>query len=219
MALGWRLRLTKAPIDEQILLRLLETIIRHPWPGQSRPASFPGDDLVIFADDKKYLWHVLQELRTQMTQLRLKLHPRKTQIQPSRCGLRFLGYRITAERLAPVPETIVRFRRRLRQLQQDYDTGKCSIDEIQQSLASYWGHFQLARTPSRIRTIVQDFPFFKDLQAAQQLKQEQAEKNANARCARVDLPIAETQNHRNRKGGRGQRTKAFEFQPWRRDNP
>ncbi len=134
------------------------------------------DDLVIFADDRKYLWHVLHELRARMTLLRLKLHPRKTQIQPSRCGLRFLGYRITAERLAPVPETIVRFRRRLRQLQQDYDTGKCSLTDIQQSLASYWGHFQLARTPSRIRTIVQDFPFFNDLQAAHKRKQEQAEK-------------------------------------------
>ena len=51
-----------------------------------------------------------------------------------------------------------------------------SLTDIQQSLASYWGHFQLAQTPSRIRTIVQDFPFFNDVLAAHKRKQEQAEK-------------------------------------------
>ncbi|MFM7168518.1 MAG: reverse transcriptase domain-containing protein [Planctomycetaceae bacterium] len=232
-------------IGDRSTLELLETIIRHPWPGQQHCRIFPGDDLftplertcglpignltsqlcgnlyldetdhwlqqslripgylrymddlVIFGPDKQFVIDVLARLRHRMQTLRLQLHPTKTQIHPSRCGLRFLGYHITTQSLHPVPETVTRFRRKLRSLQKLYSLQQLTLPQLQQITASYWGHFLQAGTPNRFRLILNDFPFFRELcrefEAQQKLKLENRERSLRSRS----LPVAK---HRNRKG-------------------
>ncbi|GDX93481.1 hypothetical protein LBMAG46_34900 [Planctomycetia bacterium] len=220
-------------IGDRSVLELLEIIIRHPWPGQQRCRTFPGDDLftplertcglpignltsqlcgnlyldetdhwlqqalrvpgylrymddlVIFGPSKQFVVDTLSRLRDRMQSLRLHLHPTKTQIQPSRCGLKFLGYHISTQSIRPVPETVTRFRRKLRLLQKLYDQQNILLTDLQQIVASYWGHFQQAGTPNRFRIILNDFPFFRDLcreiEAQRQFKLQNRERSLRSR--------------------------------------
>lgn len=121
------------------------------------------DDLVLFGETKRQLWQWLDVLRDFAQSIRLRLHPKKTQIAPSSAGFRFLGFRVRQDGLTPFPENVVRFRRRLKALQELRDAHEIDLASIKQSVFSYWGFFQIAGSRSRFRNIVADFPFFEEL--------------------------------------------------------
>ncbi|MFN5287544.1 MAG: hypothetical protein ACK5KS_22195, partial [Planctomyces sp.] len=59
------------------------------------------------------------------------------------------------------------------------------LTDLQQIVASYWGHFQQAGTPNRFRIILNDFPFFRDLcreiEAQRQFKRQNRERSLRSR--------------------------------------
>lgn len=52
------------------------------------------DDFVLFSTDKQQLRMYQQAIRNYLQDLRLLLHPRKTQIYPCKLGVPFLGFRV-----------------------------------------------------------------------------------------------------------------------------
>lgn len=131
------------------------------------------DDLICFADTKKQIWEFTEAIGQFTNGLRLRLHERKTNLIPTRCGIPFLGFRVFPNKIVPFRKTVLRFRARLRQLQRRYDNGDVDLLSIRQSVFSYWGYFQIAGTPNRFRRIVRDFPFFEDLIAEAKERKEQ----------------------------------------------
>ena len=99
-----------------------------------------ADDMLVFSDDKRELalW------RTQITEflysLRLKLHPRKSEIFPVACGIPFLGYRVFPTHRQVSKSNVRRFRRRVHVMQSDYAAGRISLEEIRQRMISWLGH-------------------------------------------------------------------------------
>lgn len=104
------------------------------------------DDLVLLHPDKNFLrqcLHKMQELL--QTQFLLKFNE-KTQIFPIRCGVEYLGFRFSLTNTGKVIRrlkkgTKLRFKRKLKQMQEEYRTGSKPWEEIKQVLCSYRGYF------------------------------------------------------------------------------
>jgi retron-type reverse transcriptase len=104
------------------------------------------DDFLVFCDDKRRLADVRAVIAAFLVSLRLRLHPAKSVIFPVDAGIRFLGYRVfPTHRLLP-KENVRRFRRRIRQMQKDYASGRVSFAAIHQRLMSWNGHARQANT-------------------------------------------------------------------------
>jgi retron-type reverse transcriptase len=104
------------------------------------------DDFLVFANDKKELAGVRESIRQFLTGLRLKLHPRKCSLFPVKEGIRFLGYRVfSTHRLLP-KDNVRRFRRRMKQLREDYAAWRVSFADIEQRMRSWQGHAKQANT-------------------------------------------------------------------------
>jgi retron-type reverse transcriptase len=104
------------------------------------------DDLLVFADDKRYLAEVRNELAEFLTGLRLRLHPAKCVVIPVRESIRFLGYRVLPTHRLLASANVRRFRRRVRQMQRDYAAWRVSFASIYQRLMSWNGHARQAST-------------------------------------------------------------------------
>jgi len=100
------------------------------------------DDFAMFSDDRAFLLEVRQSIESYLATLRLKLHPLKTQLSPTRVGANFVGFRVLSDRIRVRSENLHRARRRLRQLQRDYANGKIDLETIEKSLQSWRSHLQ-----------------------------------------------------------------------------
>jgi hypothetical protein len=72
--------------------------------------------------------------------LRLRLHPRKSEVFPVADGIRFLGYRVYPWRRLVAKENVRRFRRRVRRMQLEYAAGELSAEQIRTRLVSWLAH-------------------------------------------------------------------------------
>lgn len=96
---------------------------------------------MLFHDDKATLHAWMAKLRDfAATRLRLLLHPAKCQVFPTSSGVPFLGFRHFATHRRLKRPNVVRFRRRLRGLQQAYANGGISLDKAGESIQSWCAH-------------------------------------------------------------------------------
>ncbi len=102
-------------------------------PGYVRYA----DDLVLFADDKKFLWECHAALVEQLEKMRLRLHPDKTYVRPCRLDLKFLGFRLYRDGRRLLPRNYTRFTRRLRRLRWLKANGFIHSADIARSVSSW----------------------------------------------------------------------------------
>ena len=100
------------------------------------------DDFALFSDDQGFLKEVRPAIEAYLAELRLKIHPIKSQIFETRHGANFMGFRVFPEQIRVRSENLRRSRRRLKQIQTDYATGKVSLPEVIQSLRSWEAHLQ-----------------------------------------------------------------------------
>lgn len=98
------------------------------------------DDFAIFADDREWLAAMRISLEKYLANLRLKIHPIKSQIFATRYGANFLGFRVFPGHLRVRTENLRRARRRLRRLQADYAAHRIGPQEITPSLQSWIAH-------------------------------------------------------------------------------
>ena len=111
------------------------------------------DDFVVLEKDKARLHQVKAGIETYLEKFRLRLHPHKCQVFPVKDGTDFLGYRVFPTHRLLRPTSVTRARRRLRQLEADYKTGKISWDDVNHSVRSWLGHVKHADTYGLRRAI------------------------------------------------------------------
>ncbi|WP_129627516.1 reverse transcriptase domain-containing protein [Candidatus Oscillochloris fontis] len=100
-----------------------------------------ADDFLLFHDDKRTLHTWMRTLQdVTATRLRLLLHPAKCQVFPTSSGVPFLGFRHFASHRRIKRPSVVRFRRRLRGLQQAYAEGQISMEKASASIQSWCAH-------------------------------------------------------------------------------
>ncbi|MDA1017761.1 MAG: RNA-directed DNA polymerase, partial [Planctomycetota bacterium] len=105
-------------------------------PGYVRYA----DDLLLFDNCKTRLWDVRDALVAKLANLRLRLHPHKTQVAPSRRGVGFLGFHITARARWLKQSALRRLNRRLRQLRWQFSNDLLDCPDIRVSVQAWLAH-------------------------------------------------------------------------------
>jgi retron-type reverse transcriptase len=117
------------------------------------------DDFLIFGDDPRQLGGVRNAVAGFLAGLRLRLHPTKTVVFPTRQGIPFLGYRVWLSHLGLAKENVWRFRRRLRRLQRQYAQRQISREDAWRRIASWIGHAAQADTWTLRMRLFREHPF------------------------------------------------------------
>ena len=98
------------------------------------------DDFVIFGAGKRELATVRARVAGFLETLRLRPHPSKTTVFPTRQGIRFLGYRVFGSHVRMARDGVIRFRRRVRGWAADAAAGRLDREGMRRSVASWLGH-------------------------------------------------------------------------------
>jgi len=104
------------------------------------------DDLVLFGSDKAFLREWRLRLETRLLDLRLRLHQDKTQLRPSRCGLKFLGFVLRPHERRLQQRSLVRLNRRLRRYRWLRARGLAHASDLACSLAAWRAHAAYANS-------------------------------------------------------------------------
>jgi retron-type reverse transcriptase len=102
------------------------------------------DDFAFFSDDYGFLVAAKIEIEKYLVNLRLKLHPSKSQLFDTKYGASFLGFRILPDTIRVRNENLQRGRRRLKKLQRDYAQGKIKLEDARRSIQSWVAHIGIA---------------------------------------------------------------------------
>ncbi len=117
------------------------------------------DDFALFSNNHGVLKQARIAIEDHLNTLRLKIHPVKSQQFETKRGASFLGFRVLPQQIRVRTENLRRARRRLRNLQQDYATGKIKIREVSHSIRSWIAHLEHGDTWQLREKIFQDLIF------------------------------------------------------------
>lgn len=109
---------------------------KHPEAGYIRYM----DDMAVFGDDKNTLWEILDEVKPLIEQARLNLKSGASMVYPTEFGVDYLGYKLYPGHRKVRGQNVVRYRRRLKKLQNQYAVGEISLADINASVQSWIGH-------------------------------------------------------------------------------
>lgn len=98
------------------------------------------DDFVLFGHGKKNLNEMRLAIGDFLCGLRLKIHRSKSRVYTTAEGFTFLGWRIFPDRRRLVRTNVVAFRRRLRGMQEDFQTGQAGWKEITRRVQAWVAH-------------------------------------------------------------------------------
>lgn len=104
------------------------------------------DDFACCSDDWEFLQEVRKNIETYLMQLRLKIHPIKSQLFASQSGATFLGFRVLPDHIRVKSDNIHRGRKRLKYLKQTYFNGDLVLEKVLQSIQSWFAHLQHGNT-------------------------------------------------------------------------
>ncbi|TBR56390.1 RNA-dependent DNA polymerase [Westiellopsis prolifica IICB1] len=100
------------------------------------------DDFALFSDQRELLADARLAIEEYLAQLRLKIHPIKSQLFETKIGASFLGFRIFSDRIRVRNSNLHQARRRLKRLQTDYAQGRIEREKVNQSIQSWFAHLQ-----------------------------------------------------------------------------
>jgi len=100
------------------------------------------DDFAIFSDDLDYLKFAKQEMQKYLANLRLIMHPNKTQIFATKHGANFVGFRIFPKSISVISRNIRRIRKRIKCSIKQVQSGKIESLKLSQAIQSWKGHLQ-----------------------------------------------------------------------------
>ena len=105
------------------------------------------DDFALFHDDPDVLANWRDRIEQFLAGRRLRLHPRKTWIEPTTTPSTFLGYMLSPRGLRRLPEqNVQRFRNRLRGLRDRWRAGSATRHEVEQHIDAWIAHASHANT-------------------------------------------------------------------------
>jgi retron-type reverse transcriptase len=100
------------------------------------------DDFALFSDDWEFLSKARLAIEEYLAQLRLQVHPIKSQLFETKIGSTFLGFRIFPDKIRVRNSNLHLARRRLKRLQTDYTQGKIDREKVNQSIQSWFAHLK-----------------------------------------------------------------------------
>ncbi len=126
-----------------------------------RPAAYIRyvDDFLLFGNSKEALREMRARVEGRLWNLRLSLHAGKSRIHRCSDGITFLGWRIFSDRTRLVRGNVVRFRRRMRELEAAYREGKIGWEEIQPRVQAWIGHAAHGQTWKLRKQLFRQFTF------------------------------------------------------------
>jgi retron-type reverse transcriptase len=117
------------------------------------------DDFAAFGDNRQELADARLAMEDYLATLRLKMHPIKSQLFETRYGANFVGFRVLPDRIRVRNDNLQRARRRMKQLQQDYETGLITLKPLVQRLQSWEAHLMHGDTHRLRRKLFDAYPF------------------------------------------------------------
>jgi len=105
------------------------------------------DDFIILGHNTKELEILRQEIRDFLDrELKLNLHPKKAVIFPVKNGIDFLGFRIYKMHRKIRKSSMLRFKRKFKDLKLRYFKNRINLKDFISHIASYLGHWRWADT-------------------------------------------------------------------------
>ena len=117
------------------------------------------DDFVIFGADRQQLVDLRHRVDERLADLRLRVHPGKTAVVPTRAGITFVGYRTWAHRREVRGANVRRFLKRLRELRKRFDQGALTIQEVRTRVMGWCGHAAQADSLRLFARLAKRWPF------------------------------------------------------------
>ena len=103
------------------------------------------DDMALFSDSKRVLWHWRQAVIERLAILRLTVHP-QAQVTPGQHGIPWLGFLVYPDHRRVKARNVHNFRHRLRERWQEYCAGEISFAEFDASVQGWINHVRYADT-------------------------------------------------------------------------
>lgn len=128
-----------------------------------RPGAYARyvDDFLLFSDSKEQLHEMHCQTAEFLDRFRLTLHPGKSRIYWCRDGFTFLGFRLLPTHARLARPNVVRFRRRLHGLHEEYQAGLIDWETVNQSVQAWIGHAMHGDTWRLREQIFEAFPFLR----------------------------------------------------------
>lgn len=104
------------------------------------------DDYVLFANDKGLLHEWKGLIQQYLVNLRLIMHPDKTQIHSTKRGVPFLGFRVYPYHRMALKKNVKRYKRRIRKSMQERRLGSLQPDKLEGRLNSWLGHVRFGQS-------------------------------------------------------------------------
>jgi RNA-directed DNA polymerase len=105
------------------------------------------DDFALFASSRETLEEARAVMDQELTALRLRLHPIKSQIRRCGDGASFVGFFVKPARVRVRNHNLIRGRRRLKRQALAVAAGLCSSEAAGRSLQSWNAHLAHGHTP------------------------------------------------------------------------
>jgi RNA-directed DNA polymerase len=102
------------------------------------------DDLALFSDSKRELWAWKRAIIERLERLRLRLHETRTQAQPTRQGIAWLGFVVFPTHRRVKARKVHHARRRLGARYEAYLAGEISFAELDASVQGWVNHVRFA---------------------------------------------------------------------------
>jgi retron-type reverse transcriptase len=117
------------------------------------------DDFLLFGDSRKELAGMRSHIEENLETLRLEMHPRKSRVYRCREGVTFLGWRIFPERSRLARDNVVRFRRKMRNLQSRWSKGTIGWKEVEIRVRAWIAHAAHGDTWRLRQQVLEQFAF------------------------------------------------------------
>ena len=104
------------------------------------------DDFVVFGNSKEDLHDVRRKLESYLQSLRLRMHAKKSRIHRVSEGILFLGFRIFPTHRLLRRDNVLRMRRKLKRLSEEYHAGSMALEKVTKSVESWVSHASHADT-------------------------------------------------------------------------
>jgi len=113
-----------------------------------------ADDMLMFADRKKELWHYKKELIQRLNTLRLTIHENCAQVKPVNEGIPYLGFIIYPNKRRLKRRKGIHYSRKFRSLVKAYNSGNISFSKITASAQGWAAHAANGDTKGLRRSIL-----------------------------------------------------------------
>lgn len=115
-----------------------------------------SDDFLLLDSDKEKLCEARSLIGDFCAGLRLQCHPRKTCVRPASQGVRFLGFRLLPQTRRIAPESVSRFRKRMRAFSHERKSGVVDMERVSASVRGWLHHAGYANSTALVREVLAD---------------------------------------------------------------